>query len=58
MSVTTFGDLLTEAEQVLIVLARQRELDALGLAAGGPAFSRRAVHAITAATGIADTVHR
>ncbi len=54
MSVTTFGDLLTEAEQVLIVLARQREPDALKLAAGWPAFSRRAVHAITAATGARD----
>ncbi len=54
MSVTTFGDLVTEAEQVLLVLARQREPDALGLAAGWPAFSRRAVHAITAATGARD----
>ncbi len=54
MSVTTFGDLVTEAEQVLIELARQREPDALGLAAGWPAFSRRAVHAITAATGARD----
>jgi len=54
MSVTTFGDLVTEAEQVLLVLARQREPDALGLAAGWPALSRRAVHAITAATGARD----
>ncbi len=28
MSVTTFGDLVTEAEQVLIVLACQREPNA------------------------------
>ncbi len=54
MSVTTFGDLVTEAEQVLIELARQREPNAPGLAAGWPAFSRRAVHAITAATGARD----
>jgi len=54
MSVTTFGDLVTEAEQVLLVLARQREPDAPGLAAGWPTFSRRAVHAITAATGARD----
>jgi len=54
MSVTTFGDLVTEGEQVLLVLARQREPDALGLAAGWPAFSRRAVHAISAATGARD----
>ncbi len=54
MSVTTFGDLVTAAEQVLLVLARQREPDALGLAVGWPAFSRRAVHAITAATGARD----
>ncbi len=54
MSVTTFGDLVTEAEQVLLALARQREPAAPGLAAGWPAFSRRAVHAITAATGARD----
>jgi len=54
VSVTTFGDLVTEAEQVLIALARQRDEDALGLAAGWHAFSRRAVHAITAATGARD----
>ncbi len=54
MSVTTFGDLVTEAEQVLLALARQREPDALGLAAGWPAFIRRAVHAISAATGARD----
>ncbi len=54
MSVTTFGDLVTEAEQVLLELTRQREPNALGLAAGWPAFSRRAVHAITAATGARD----
>jgi len=51
VSVTTFGDLLTEAEQVLIALAGQREPDPLGLAAAWPGFSRRAVHAITAAAG-------
>jgi len=54
MSVTTFGDLVTEAEQVLLALARQREPNAPGLAAGWPTFSRRAVHAITAATGARD----
>ncbi|MDQ2796937.1 MAG: hypothetical protein M3Y06_07225 [Actinomycetota bacterium] len=54
MSVTTFGDLLTDAEQVLIALARQRVPDALALAIGWPDFSRRAVHAITAATGARD----
>jgi len=54
MSVTTFGDLVTEAEQVLIVLACQREPNAPGLAAGWPTFTRRAVHAITAATGARD----
>jgi hypothetical protein len=54
MSVTTFGDLVSEAEQVLLALARQREPAAPGLAAGWPAFSRRAVHAITAATGARD----
>jgi len=51
VSVTTFGDLLTQAEQVLIALAGQREPDPQGLAAAWPDFSRRAVHAITAAAG-------
>ena len=54
MSVTTFGDLVTEAEQVLIALARQREPDPVGLAAAWPDFSRRALHAITAACGARD----
>jgi len=54
LSVTTFGDLVTDAEQVLIALARQREPDALALVIGWPDFSRRAVHAITAATGARD----
>ncbi len=54
MSVTTFGDLLTEAEQVLIALAGQREPDPPGLAAAWPDFSRRAVHAISAAAGARD----
>ena len=54
MSVTTFGDLVTEAEQVVVALARQREPDPLGLAAGWPDFSRRALHAITAACGARD----
>ena len=54
MSVTSFGDLVTEAEQVLIALARQREPDPLGLAAAWPDFSRRALHAITAAYGARD----
>jgi len=54
MSVTTFGDLLTEAEQVLIALAGQREPDPQGLAASWPDFSRRAVHTMTAAAGARD----
>ena len=54
MSVTTFGDLVAEAEQVLIALARQREPDPVGLAAAWPDFSRRALHAITAACGARD----
>ena len=54
MSVTTFGDLLTQAEQVLIALAGQRGPDPLGLAAAWLDFSRRAVHAITAAAGARD----
>jgi len=54
VSVTTFGDLVTQAEQVLIALARRRERDARGLAAGWPDFSRRATYAITAATGVRD----
>lgn len=39
MSVTTFGDLLTQAEQVLIALAGQREPDPPGLPAAWPDFS-------------------
>ncbi len=54
MSVTTFGDLLTDAEQVVMALARQREPDAVALAVGWPGFARRAAHAITAATGARD----
>jgi len=54
VSVTTFGDLLTQAEQVLIALAGQRDPDPLGLAAAWPDYSRRAVHAITAAAGARD----
>jgi len=54
VSVTTFGDLLTQAEQVLIALAGQRGPDPLGLAAAWLDFSRRAVHAITAAAGARD----
>ena len=51
MSLTTFGDLLTEAEAVLTDLAARRSLDAAGMVAGWQLFARRAVHAITAATG-------
>ncbi len=54
MSVTTFGDLLTDAEQVVMALARQREPDAVALAVGWPDFAQRTAHAITAATGARD----
>jgi|GEM_PF-2325921 len=54
MSVTTFGDMVIEAERVLTILAATRELNALDLAADWPDFSRRATHAITAATGARD----
>lgn len=54
MSVTSFGDMVIEAEQVLTLLAATRELNAPALAAAWPDFSRRATHAITAATGARD----
>ncbi|MGV1008091.1 MAG: hypothetical protein ACOYBY_05725 [Dermatophilaceae bacterium] len=54
MSLTTFGDLLTEAEDVLTELAARRSLDAAGMVAGWQPFARRAVHAVTAATGERD----
>jgi len=54
MSVTSFGDMVIEAERVLTILAATRELNALALAAAWPDFSRRATHAITAATGARD----
>lgn len=54
MSVTTFGDMVIEAERVLTLLAATREPNAPALAAGWPDFSRRATHAITAATGARD----
>lgn len=54
MSVTTFGDMVIEAERVLTLLAATRELNAPALAAAWPDFSRRAIHAITAATGARD----
>ena len=54
MSVTSFGDMVIEAERVLTLLAGTRELNAPALAAAWPDFSRRATHAITAATGARD----
>ena len=54
VSLTTFGDLLTEAEAVLTGLASRRTLDAAGMVDGWQLFARRAVHAITAATGDRD----
>ena len=54
MSVTSFGDMVTEAERVLTLLAATRELNAPALAAAWPGFCRRAIHAITAATGARD----
>lgn len=54
MSVTSFGDLVTEAERVLTPLAAAREVDAHALGAAWPDFCRRAIHAITAATGARD----
>ena len=54
MSLTTFADLLTEADAVLTDLAARRSLDAAGMVAGWQLFARRALHAITAATGDRD----
>ena len=54
MSVTSFGDLVTEAERVLTRLAATRDSDAVALAAAWPDFCRRAIYAITAATGARD----
>jgi hypothetical protein len=54
VSVTSFGDLVIEAERVLTQLAATREVNAPGLAAAWPDFCRRAIHAITAATGARD----
>jgi hypothetical protein len=54
MSVTSFGDMVIEAERVLMLLAATRELNALALVAAWPGFCRRATHAITAATGARD----
>ena len=54
MSVTSFGDLVIEAERVLTQLAATRDLNAPALAAAWPDFCRRAIHAITAATGARD----
>ena len=51
MSLTTFADLVTEAERTLTELVTRRTLDHRRLAATWPLFSHRAVHAITAATG-------
>ena len=50
----TFGDLLTEADEVLTDLAARRSLGAAGMVAGWQLFVRRAVYAITAATGDRD----
>jgi hypothetical protein len=54
VSVTSFGDLVTEAQRVLTRLAATRELNAPALAAAWPDFCRRAIHAIAAATGARD----
>jgi len=54
VSVTSFGDLVIEAEQVLTQLAAARDVNAPALAAAWPDFCRRAIHAITAATGARD----
>jgi hypothetical protein len=54
VSVTSFGDLVTEAERVLTHLVVLREPDALALAGAWPDFCRRAIHAVTAATGVRD----
>jgi len=54
VSVTSFGDLVIEAERVLTQLAATRDVNAPALAAAWPDFCRRAVHAITAATGARD----
>ena len=54
MSLTSFGDLVIEAERVLTQLAATRDVNAPALAAAWPDFCRRAVHAITAATGARD----
>jgi hypothetical protein len=54
VSVTSFGDMVIEAERVLTQLAATRELNAPALAAAWPGFCRRAIHAITAATGARD----
>jgi hypothetical protein len=54
VSVTSFGDMVIEAEQVLTQLAATRDLNAPALAAAWPDFCRRAIHAITATTGARD----
>jgi hypothetical protein len=54
VSVISFGDLVIEAERVLTQLAATRDVNAPALAAAWPDFCRRAVHAITAATGARD----
>ena len=51
---TSFGDLLIEAERVLTRLAATREFNAPALAAAWPDPCRRAIHASTAATGARD----
>ncbi|MHB8187345.1 MAG: hypothetical protein ACYDDU_15000 [Dermatophilaceae bacterium] len=54
MSVTSFGDMVIEAERVLTQLAATRDVSAPALATAWPDFCRRAIHAITAATGARD----
>jgi hypothetical protein len=54
VSVTSFGDLVIEAERVLTQLAATRDVNSPALAAAWPDFCRRAIHAITAATGARD----
>jgi hypothetical protein len=52
--VISVGDMVIEAERVLTRLAATRELTAPALDAAWPNYCRRAIHAITAATGARD----
>jgi hypothetical protein len=54
MSVTTFGDLLSEAEVTVCALAAQRQPEPGPLLAAWPAFCHSAMHAIRATTGDRD----